>query len=207
MELKIFNLQGEVIGQEELAKDRLGKVNRKVLYAAVNAYLANQRQGNASTKNKSEVSGGGRKPWRQKGTGRARAGSIRSPLWRGGGVIFGPRKNRPYQIDLPQEIKKAALKEALKDKLLEEKVFLLSEFEISEPKTKTISIFLQKAGLSGKISTFLPKEAELFRRAGRNIPGLMFPDCQALNCYEILNADCLLIFRDIWKEMKKRVVA
>ncbi len=205
MELKIFNLQGEVVGQERLT-EVLGPVNRGVLYQAVNAYLANQRQGNASAKNRSEVSGGGKKPWRQKGTGRARVGSIRSPLWRKGGVVFGPSKNRSYYIPLPKKIRETALKEALKDKLLEKRVFLLAEAEVSEPKTKAIAKFLQKASLSGKILLFLPEESEFFRRAGRNIPGLVFANWKALNCYQVINADFLLVYKDIWQELKKRLV-
>lgn len=204
MEIKIFNLSGEVIGTEEVETGPLGRVNKKILYGAVNAYRANQRQGNASTKTKAEVRGGGKKPWRQKGTGRARVGSIRSPLWRGGGVIFGP-KPRDYRVGLPEKVRRAALKEAFKDKILSEKIYLLSEFQISEAKTKIISHFLQKSLLSGKILISLPKEAELFRRAGRNVPGVMFSDWKSLNFYNILNSDCLLISRDIWKEVKERV--
>ncbi len=203
MEIKIFNLSGEVIGTEKVETEPLGPVNKKVLYDAVNAYRANQRQGNASTKTKSEVRGGGKKPWRQKGTGRARVGSIRSPLWRGGGVTFGP-KQRDYRVDLPEKVRRNALKEAFKDKILSGNVYLLSEFQIPEAKTKIVSGFLQKTSLSGKILISLPKEAELFRRAGRNIPGVIFSDWKSLNFYHILNSDCLLISREIWKEVKGR---
>ncbi|MBU2494983.1 MAG: 50S ribosomal protein L4 [Candidatus Omnitrophota bacterium] len=201
MEIKILNLSGEIVGTEAVEIASLGRVNKKVLYDAVNAYRANQRQGNASTKTKSEVRGGGKKPWRQKGTGRARVGSIRSPLWRGGGVIFGP-KPRDYRVDLPEKVRRAALKEAFKDKILSEKIYLLSEFQVPEAKTKIVSQFLQKSSLSGKILISLPKEAELFRRAGRNIPGVMFSDWKSLNFYNILNSDFLLISRDIWGEVK-----
>ena len=203
MEIKIFNLAGEIVGTEEVPTEPLGRVNKKVLYGAVNAYLANQRQGTASTKTKSEVRGGGKKPWKQKGTGRARVGSIRSPLWRGGGVIFGP-KPRDYRIDLPEKVRKAALREAVKDKILSEKIYLLSEFQIPEAKTRIVSEFLQKSSLSGKILISLPREAELFLLAGRNIPGVMFADWKSLNFYNILNSDCLLISRDVWSEVKKR---
>ena len=204
MEIKIFNLSGEVVGTEEVPTEPLGRVNRKILYGAVNAYLANQRQGTASTKTKSEVRGGGKKPWKQKGTGRARVGSNRSPLWRGGGVIFGP-KPRGYRVDLPEKVRKAALREAFKDKILSERVYLLAECQVPEAKTRVVSKFLQKVSLSGKILISLPREAEFFRRAGRNIPGVIFADWKGLNFYNILNSDSLLISRDVWEEVKKRV--
>jgi large subunit ribosomal protein L4 len=201
MEIKILDLAGEIIGTEEVPTESLGAVNRKVLYAAVNAYLANQRQGTASTKTKSEVRGGGKKPWKQKGTGRARAGSIRSPLWRKGGVIFGP-KPRNYRVELPEKVRDAALREAFKDKLLTEKVYLLADYRLLEVKTRIIGKFLQKSSLSGKILVSIPADGTLFRRAGRNIPGLVFADWKALNFYHVLNSDCLLISRDIWKEVR-----
>ncbi|MFH0796888.1 MAG: 50S ribosomal protein L4 [Candidatus Omnitrophota bacterium] len=204
MEIKVYNLTGEVVDQVEFATDGLEPVNKKLLYYVVNAYLANQRQGNASSKTKAEVAGGGRKPWKQKGTGRARVGSIRSPLWRGGGVIFGP-KPRSYFVALPAKVRQSALSEALKEKILGSKISLLAEYQIPEAKTKSVSRFLQKIGLSGKIITFVPQDAELFRRAGRNIPGIRFGDWKSPDFFHILNADNLLVYREIWDKLKEKI--
>mgnify|MGYP000680993238 CR=1 FL=1 len=116
--IPVYNIDGEIIGEEVVEiKDK--KINKDVLYYYVNAYLTNQRQGTSSTKTRGEVSGGGRKPWRQKGTGRARVGSIRNPIWRGGGVVFGP-KPKKYRVKLPKKMKRKALCEAIKDKLIED---------------------------------------------------------------------------------------
>ena len=204
MEIKVYNLTGEVVDQVEFATDGLEPVNKKLLYYVVNAYLANQRQGNASTKTKAEVAGGGRKPWKQKGTGQARVGSIRSPLWRGGGVIFGP-KPRSYFVALPARVRQSALSEALKEKILGTKISLLAEYQIPEAKTKSVSRFLQKSGLYGKIIIFVPQDAELFRRAGRNIPGIRFGDWKSPDFFHILNADRLLVYREIWDKLKEKI--
>ncbi len=200
--VKIYNLSGEVVGTEKVALSG-GPVNRKILYYAVNAYQANQRQGNASAKTRAEVSGGGRKPWRQKGTGRARVGSNRSPIWRTGGVVFGP-KPRDYRVNLPRKVKQAALKEALRDKLFENRVCLLSETNLPEVKTRLVSDFLKKAAICGKLIIFTTPEAEQFRRASRNIPGLFFADTGAPDFYRVLNADYLVVAQDCWDKIAAR---
>lgn len=205
IEVKVYNLEGEAVGTESVSVPE-APVNRKLLYYAVNAYRANQRQGNASAKTRAEVSGGGRKPWRQKGTGRARVGSTRSPLWRKGGVIFGP-KPRDYRVNLPRKLRQAALREALRDKLAENRVCLLAETTLPEAKTKLVARLLKKIDICGKLMFFTPPEAELFRRAGGNIPGIFFADSRSPDFYRVLNAEYLVVAQACWKDLAARVAA
>ncbi|HNQ35332.1 MAG TPA: 50S ribosomal protein L4 [bacterium] len=206
MEIKVYNLAGEVVGREEFDTSGLAPVNQKLLYYAVNAYRANQRQGTASTKTRGEVSGGGHKPWRQKGTGRARVGSNRSPLWRKGGITFGPRP-RDYRVELPAKMRRRAQAEAIKAKIMAGSVGLLENLQLAEPKTKLVGAFLKKSGICGKILLFAPRDAADFRRAGRNIPGMKFADLRTADFYSILNADYLIAPHSDWGALQERLKA
>lgn len=181
------------------------KVNPVVLSEAVRAYLLNQRSGNASTKTRAEVRGGGRKPWRQKGTGRARAGSIRSPLWRGGGVVFGP-KPRNYRCELPKKKKRLALKYALSDFYKNKKFIVVEELNIDEYKTKKAVEFLKKIGVDAGEEKILiidePLKKEI-RLSFRNIPKLEILPVNNLNVYILLWADVLVLTENALKRIEE----
>ena len=142
-EIEIYNIKGKSVGKIELDKDIFnGKVNEPILHQVIRMYEANQRQGTASTKTRSEVSGGGRKPWKQKGTGRARAGTIRSPLWRGGGIVFGPHP-RDYSYQVPKSVKRLALISSLNAKLNDKNMIVIDEIKLDKAKTKEIAAALR----------------------------------------------------------------
>lgn len=204
MEIKVYNLAGEVVAAEEIDVEAMGPVNESVLYYAVNACRANRRQGTASTKTRGEVSGGGRKPWRQKGTGRARVGSNRSPLWRGGGVIFGPKPRR-YRVALPVKVRRSALREALKSKVSGGRMLLLRDCLIEKPKTKLVGDFMKKAAIDGRVTFFLSAGSENMRLSGRNIPGIVFADPGAPDLAGILKSDYLVVGMECWPDIAGRL--
>jgi len=172
MEVKVYNMQGKEVEKISLDKDVFeGEINQAVLREAVLAYEAARRQGTASTKSRSEVRGGGRKPWMQKGTGRARAGSIRSPLWVGGGVVFGP-KPRSFRYSLPQKVKRLALKFSLRKRLKERSLFVLDKVSVNKGKTREMAEFLQRLGLEGKTLLILDKWDERIMRSSSNLKNL-----------------------------------
>jgi large subunit ribosomal protein L4 len=192
----LYNAQGEQVGEIALADSVFGvKVNEAVMHQAVLAYLANRRLGTADTKTRTEVRGGGRKPWRQKGTGRARHGSIRSPIWKGGGVVFGPHP-RSYRVELPRKVRRLALKSALTSKVNAGALIVLDRLEMNQPKTKEMVRVLGnlKAGRKVLIVTESPQENVI--RSARNIPGVRTTNAGQLNVYDILNNDNLIITRD-----------
>ncbi len=192
----LYNTQGEQVGEISLADSVFGvKVNEAAMHQAVLAYLANQRQGTADTKTRTEVRGGGRKPWRQKGTGRARHGSIRSPIWKGGGVVFGPHP-RSYRMGLPKKVKRLALKSALSSKVNAGAIIVLDQLAMTEPKTREMVRVLGnlKAGRKVLIVTDTPQENVI--KSARNIPGVKTTNAGQLNVYDILNNDNLIITRD-----------
>ncbi len=190
MEAILYNSVGEEKGKVNLPAIFSTKVNIPLLHEVVTAYLANRRKGCASTKTRGEVSGGGRKPWRQKGTGRARAGSIRSPLWRHGGIVFGP-KPRDYRQDLPKKKLKKALACALAAKA--DVIKVLENLEIVEPKTKKIIEILKKIGINSEETVFvLEKIEDNLRLASRNITYLNLVERRNLNAYDVLNCKNLI---------------
>ena len=169
--------------------------NDHVLYMAVRAQLANKRAGTASTKTKGEVRGGGRKPWRQKGRGVARAGSIRSPLWVGGGRTFGP-KPRSFSIKLPKKVKRLARKSALSYKASEENIMVVEDFTVESGKTRDMFAILRNLDLDSKKTLLLiPAKDDKLLRAGRNIPNLVIREALHASTYDLLNCDVLLIQR------------
>jgi large subunit ribosomal protein L4 len=191
---RYFSASGEPGDAFELPEDLFdGIVNEAALHQVVKAYLANQRQGTASTKTRAEVSGGGKKIWKQKGTGRARQGSIRAPHWRHGGIVFGPRP-RSYNQDVPRKLKALARRSAFNTRALNGQVAVIERFALDAPKTRHVVELLEKLGLGGRkilILTGGPNEAVL--RSARNIPNVDVLPLREVSAYEVLSASQLLI--------------
>ena len=192
--INVHNMAGEVVGTMELSNVLFGaeKVNEAVLHAAVRAYLLNQRQGTQSTLTRSEVSGGGRKPWRQKGTGRARQGSTRSPQWTHGGIALGP-KPRSYRTNLNKKQKRVALISALTDKVNNGKLVVVDDIALDTYKTKTMVNMLNALGAGKKSLVVLPEVNNFVVKSCDNIPGVKTSLYNTINVYDILNADTFVI--------------
>lgn len=190
---KVLDGTGKSTGDKTLPEELFGgEINVPLMHQVVTAQLAAARSGTASTKTRSEVRGGGVKPWRQKGTGRARHGSTRSPIWVGGGVVFGPHP-RDYTQRLPKKMRKAALRSALADKANDGQVFILDKF--TETKTKAAAAALRSAGIDGKVLVVLDPADESSRtvdRAFRNIGSAAFSLVGALSTYDVLVADSIV---------------
>ncbi len=192
----LYDINGSQVGDIELCDDIFGiEVNTHVMYEAVKNYLANQRQGTQSAKTRAEVRGGGRKPWRQKGTGRARQGSIRAPQWKGGGVVFAP-KPRDYSYKLPKKIKRLALKSALSSKVLNNEIIVLDTLALEQAKTKEMVKVLSNVKASKKTLIVIPERDEKVVRAAHNIPGVKTAYVNTINVYDILNCDSFIITKD-----------
>ncbi|HHV72335.1 MAG TPA: 50S ribosomal protein L4 [Clostridia bacterium] len=192
----VYNMDGNQVDEINLSDDIFGiEVNEAVLHQAVTMQLANERQGTASTKTISMVRGGGAKPWRQKGTGRARHGSIRSPLWRGGAVVFGPHP-RSYAKKMPKKMRRLALKSALSAKTSSEEILVLDQLQITEPKTKTVVKLLNNLKAPKKVLIVLADFDENVYKSARNIAGVKTIEATGLNVYDILNADKLIFTKD-----------
>ncbi|MBI5049547.1 MAG: 50S ribosomal protein L4 [Nitrospirae bacterium] len=201
-EVDILNAEKRPVGKIDLPADIFGvPVNKGVLHEVVRNYLANQRQGTAATKTKGLVRGGGKKPWKQKHTGRARAGSIRSPLWRGGGIVFGPLP-RDYSYKLPKKVKWAALSSALSAKLADGAVVVLEDFPITEPKTKNLTALLAVLGFNSVLIVISDKN-KVLELCARNIPRVNIKDVSNLNVYDVLVHDKLLITKTAVEHMKE----
>ncbi len=170
-------------------------VKSHLVHASVVNQLANKRAGTASTKNKALVSGGGKKPWKQKGTGRARAGSSRSPLWRHGGTVFGPMP-RDYSYSLPRKQKRAAIASALAAKVQDNRMVLLDKIELAEPKTKQMAALLETLGVSESVLVLIASENKNLALASRNIPSLKVLRIQNINAYDLLRYRYLVTTQD-----------
>ncbi|MCD6380645.1 50S ribosomal protein L4 [bacterium] len=194
---KIYNFSGELKGEMDLPESLFGaNTDSSVLYDVVRAYMANQRSGTAQAKSRGEVNYSKVKPYKQKGTGRARAGKKSSPIWRGGGVVFGPRK-RDYRINVPRKVRRKALKNVLAEKGNEDCVVVVENFTMEKPKTRDLVKFLESAGLNGKKILFaVDGFDENIYKSARNIEGVVFTLGRNINAYEILNADILLLTQD-----------
>ena len=192
--LKVLDMTGAEVGTIELADSVFAvEVNAAVLHAAVRAYLLNQRQGTQSTLTRTEVSGGGRKPWRQKGTGRARQGSTRAPQWRHGGVVFAP-KPRDYSFAVPKKVKRLALKGSLASKVVENTIKVIDTITVEEFKTKIIAEMLAKFELTGKKTMLLIKENDQkLVKSASNIPGVLVSFVGSLNVVDLLNYDNVIV--------------
>lgn len=192
----VYNINAEQVGEIELNDSIFGvAINQHVMHEAVVNFLANRRQGTHSTKRRGEVRGGGKKPWRQKGTGRARQGSIRSPQWKGGGVVFGP-KPRDYSYTLPKKVKRLALKSALSSKVNENDIIVLDELKISEPKTKEVVKLLDNFKIDKKALIVVPENDNNVILSSRNIPGVDTKIFNEINTYELLNHPKFIVTKD-----------
>jgi len=193
--VNVYNMSGEQVGEMELDDGIFGiEVNDHAVHQTVLQYLANQRQGTQSAKTRAEVSGGGKKPWRQKGTGRARQGSSRSPQWRGGGVVFAP-KPRDYSFKLNRKVKRLALKSALTSKVLDNKLIVLDELKFDEIKTKSMQNVLNNLNLK-KALIVIPDNDRGVVLSARNIPGVKTAGVGTINVFDILKYDTFLVTRD-----------
>ncbi len=204
MKIDLYNQDGKIIGQAELPKEIFDvKVVPDLLHQVVVSQMSNRRQGTAHAKGRGEVRGGGRKPWRQKGTGRARAGSTRSPIWKGGGVTFGPLKDKVYKKIVPKKMKRAALFMALSEKARNNFLVLLDDLKIKEPKTKAVVGILKNLPSKGKTALIaLPAMDKDFILAARNIPKTQTMQLKDLNALDILNFKYLVIVEESIKVMK-----
>lgn len=199
----LYNLSGEQIDDIELKDSVFGiEVNQHVLYEVVKNQLANKRQGTQSVKTRSEVRGGGRKPWRQKGTGRARQGSIRAPHWVGGGVSFAP-KPRDYSYSVPKKVRRLAMKSALSSKVIDNEIIVLDEFKMDQPKTKEIANILKNLNSSKKALIVMDKKDENVVKSAKNMPGVSTTLVNTLNVYDILNHDTFIITKEAAKKVEE----
>jgi len=178
------------------------EVRSHLVHAAVVNQLANRRAGTAATKNKALVSGGGKKPWKQKGTGRARAGSSRSPLWRHGGAVFGPMP-RDYSYSLPKKAKRAALVEALASKINENKLILVDSLDLAEPRTKLVSSLLTNLGVQESVLVLINAENKNLALAARNIPTVKVLRLANINVYDVLKYRNLITTQDALDALQK----
>jgi large subunit ribosomal protein L4 len=196
-------MTGKQTGSMELSADIFGiEPNVAVMHSAVINYLANQRQGTQSTKTRSEVSGGGRKPWRQKGTGHARQGSTRSPQWTHGGIALGP-KPRSYRFALPKKVRRLALKSAFSSKVAADEMLVLESLSLDEIKTKTVVNMLNALGADRKVLLVLPEKDEKVILSARNIPGVKTALVNTLNVYDILNCDKFIVVKDAVAQLEE----
>ncbi|MCG8501895.1 MAG: 50S ribosomal protein L4 [Firmicutes bacterium] len=192
----LYDMNGKQVGDIELNDGVFGaEVNKSVLHQVIVNYLANQRQGTQSTKTRAEVRGGGAKPWRQKGTGRARQGSIRAPQWIKGGVALGP-KPRSYRYNVNKKVKRVAMKSALSSKVAENDIFVLDQLQFENIKTKEMVKVLGNLNVDTKALVVLPEKDENVIRSARNIPGVTTTLVSTLNVYEILNHDKFIVTKD-----------
>jgi len=193
MDIKVVNMAGKEVGTMTLSDVIFGaEVNGPVLHQAVKTYLANQRQGTQSTLTRSEVSGGGKKPWRQKGTGRARQGSTRSPQWTHGGIALGP-KPRTYTMKLNRKLRRTAMFSALSDKTANGNLIVVDKIAATEYKTKVMAAMLTAIGAQKKTLVVLPENDAMVIGSLQNIPGVKVAQYNAMNVYDILNSDSLVL--------------
>ncbi len=192
----LYNMNGEVVGDIELQDSIFGvDPNVQVMHIAVLNQLANRRQGTQSTKTKSEVRGGGKKPWRQKGTGRARHGSIRSAQWIKGGIALGP-KPRSYSYTIPKKVKRLALKSALSSKVVDNDILVLDNLAVEEGKTKKMVSILNNLKVDKSALIVLSNDSELTARAARNIPGVKTAYVNTINVFDLLKYEKFIITKE-----------
>ncbi len=193
LKTNVYNMSGELVGEVELSEAVFGITpNQSVVHDVVKNHLANLRQGTQSALTRAEVSGGGRKPWRQKGTGRARQGSTRAPQWTHGGIAFAP-KPRDYSYTLNKKAKRLALKSALSAKAAEAAIVVIDEIKMDAPKTKEFAAFLNAVGVQGKALVVTAAVDANVVKSGRNIPGCEVTFANLLNVYDVVNAKKLVV--------------
>lgn len=199
----VFNMSGQKTGEMELNESVFGiEPNSNALHATVKNYLANHRQGTQSTKTRAEVRGGGIKPWRQKGTGRARQGSIRSPQWTHGGIALGP-KPRSYNYRLNKKLKRLAMRSALSAKAAAGEIIVIDGLDLAEIKTKSFAAFLKALDVKGKSLVVTPEVRPNVVRSAANIPGVRTMIASTLNVYEILGADNFIIDKSAVEKLQE----
>lgn len=199
----LYNMKGEVVGNVQLSDNVFGtEVNNEALHAVVVNQLANKRQGTQSTKTKSEVRGGGKKPWRQKGTGRARQGSIRSAQWIKGGIVLGP-KPRSYKYTLPKKVKRIAMKSALTSKVSGNEVLVLDVLALEAIKTKSMVGVLNSLKVDSSALIVLDSNNENVVKSARNIPGVKTAFVNTLNVFDILKYDKFIITKDAAQKVEE----
>ena len=190
--LPVYDIEKNKVSDIELNDAIFGtEVNEAVIYEVVRMQMASRRRGTAAVKERSQVSGGGKKPWRQKGTGRARAGTTRSPLWRGGGIVFGP-KPRDYSYKVPRKVRRAALVSALSMKYREEKMLILKDFPMDEIKTKKFKAVVDRFGLT-KALFVIPESIPVLEKSSRNIPDVKMIRSEGINVYDLLKYDHVVL--------------
>ena len=201
--LKVVDMTGKEVGDITLSDAVFGaEINESVLHTAVKTYLANQRQGTQTTLTRTEVSGGGRKPWRQKGTGRARQGSTRSPQWTHGGVALGP-KPRSYRFTLNKKVKRIAMQSALSSKVADNAMIVVNEIKNAEYKTKTMVAMLKALGSEKKALVVLPAVDNVTVKSMANIPGVKTAYVNTLNVYDILNCDKFIVAKEAAEKIQE----
>lgn len=201
--VSVFDMGGNKLTTMKLSDAVFGiEPNTAVMHQAVVAYLANQRQGTQSTLTRTEVRGGGRKPWRQKGTGHARQGSIRAPQWVGGGVAIGP-KPRCYRLAMNKKMKRLALKSAFSSKVLDKNFIVVDKIEMNEYKTKTIVDMLKALGVEKKALLVLDTNDAMVVKSAQNIPGVKTAFVNTLNVYDVLNYDKFVVVKDAVKKIEE----
>ncbi len=201
--IKIYDMTGKETGSMELSETLFGaEVNATALHTVVKAYLANQRQGTQSTLTRTEVSGGGKKPWKQKGTGRARQGSTRAPQWTHGGVVFAP-KPRSYRVTINKKLKRVALCSALSAKVAESNLIVINEINATEYKTKTMTQMLAAVGAKKKSLVVLADNNDMTVRSFGNIEGVKTAQTNTINVYDILNCDTLIIAKSAVEKIEE----
>ncbi|MBC8575686.1 50S ribosomal protein L4 [Yanshouia hominis] len=192
----VYNMSGAQVGEIELSEAVFGiQPNQVAVHAVIKNYLANQRQGTQSTLTRTEVRGGGRKPWRQKGTGHARQGSIRAPQWNHGGIALGP-KPRDYSYSLNKKVRRLALKSAFSSKVLENALVVVDEIKAGEYKTKSVIAMLKALNIEGKALVVTAEKDEKFVKSAANIPGVKTALTNTINVYDIVNAGKLVLSKD-----------
>ena len=194
--VSVFDMNGKKVSDLALAESVFGiEPNASAMHLCVVNYLANQRQGTQSTRTRSEVSGGGKKPWRQKGTGRARQGSTRAPQWTHGGISHGP-KPREYGFSINKKVKRLAMKSAFSSKVAAEELVVLDSFKLDAIKTKEVVKVLSALETGKKVLLVLPENDNVLYRSARNIAGAKVATVNTLNVYDILNCDTMLVLKD-----------
>ncbi|RAU94529.1 50S ribosomal protein L4 [Paenibacillus sp. YN15] len=192
----VYNISGAQVGEVELSESVFGiEPNTHVLHEAVVMQQASLRQGTHKVKTRAEVRGGGRKPWKQKGTGRARQGSIRSPQWKGGGIVFGPTP-RSYGYKLPKKVRRLAIKSALSSKVLDNDIIVLDQLALAQPKTKEFASILKNLNVDRKALVVTSAFDENVALSTRNIPGVKFLSAEGLNVLDVLVYDKLIITKE-----------
>lgn len=201
--VSVYDMTGKETGKIELSDEIFGiEPNKTVLHSAVVNYLANQRQGNQSTLTRAEVRGGGKKPWRQKGTGHARQGSIRAPQWTHGGIALGP-KPRSFRFALPKKVRRLAMKSAFSSKVATSDLIVLDKLEMEEIKTKAMISVLDALGADRKALVVLSGKNDVVVKSARNIPGVKTALVNTLNVYDILNADKFIVVKDAVAQLEE----